>query len=920
MAEEDDFSSLPLTDRWTHKVWKVRKEAYETAAKEFKTAQETDSIVRDFVSDSSLWKGAAADSNVAAQQEGLAALCAFLEIAGKPGCTRTRNETITPIVEKGLTGRPAAKASALEALMLYVELDKADPVIDELIPLLSHKQPKVIVATLSALTSLFHAYGCKTIEPKPVIKQLPKVYGHADKNVRAEAQNLTVELYRWLKDAMKPLFWGELKPVQQTDLEKLFEKVKDEPAPKQERLLRSQQAIEESKPASGTGDEDIGADDAEEPEIDLEPEYMAVDVFTKVPKDLDERLASSKWKDRKDVLDELYAAVNVPAMEDGPFDNIIRGCAKSMKDANIQVVQVAANSIECIAKGLRKKFTKYRNMILSPMLERFKEKKQSVTDALAGACDAVFLATGLTDVLEETLEFLKHKNPLVKLESTKFLTRALKTTREAPQMSEVKLIADAAKALLSDSQEPTRNASAECLGVLWKIMTDRNMLAHLEGVDDIRKAKIVEYRDSAEVRAKWKPKAAPAPKPAAAPAATGKRPATKRPAVAVKKAAPVRAPSPAEDLAPRPTARAPAKPTTTARGLPPPGGGLKKPGLTRPGALASPARKPTAPLADDPPPPPRGLPTPGRGLTARALSKPSITSPPASPRGATPQPSSLSSAERSELADLRAETELLRQQNADLRTDKMRLSSQIHELQNQNAQLIEDHTRDVLSVKAKETQLVRARGDLDDAEERCHGLGREVERLKRQLSISGTGMGGGGEGRGERGGMSPPLGNGTGNGVLGGAGAGPGAGMNGFRRDVRSPDEEGKENSLPRELMLPQRLKSGGANGERERVKSPTEESGPGGRQSPAGFVRPTARPLSGFVRDQGVGSREREGGSSRGSVMGGVSRSGSGSGLAQGGGQGQEGQESWRRAAEVTQNLKARIELMKAKQARGAH
>lgn len=34
MAEQqEDFSSLPLTERATHKLWKVRKEAYEEAAK-----------------------------------------------------------------------------------------------------------------------------------------------------------------------------------------------------------------------------------------------------------------------------------------------------------------------------------------------------------------------------------------------------------------------------------------------------------------------------------------------------------------------------------------------------------------------------------------------------------------------------------------------------------------------------------------------------------------------------------------------------------------------------------------------------------------------------------------------------------------------------------------------------------------------
>lgn len=163
----------------------------------------------------------------------------------------TRQITIATIAEKGLPStRPAAKQASLEALLLYIETDKPDPVIEELLPILSHKQPKVIAATLDALAQIYHAYGCKTIEPKSVLKLLPKVYGHADKNVRAKAQELTVEFYRWLKDAMKPLFWNDLKPVQQQDLDKLFEKVKDEPPPKQERLLRSQQAAKEAAATS----------------------------------------------------------------------------------------------------------------------------------------------------------------------------------------------------------------------------------------------------------------------------------------------------------------------------------------------------------------------------------------------------------------------------------------------------------------------------------------------------------------------------------------------------------------------------------------------------------------------------------------------------------------------------------------------
>ncbi|KAI7559123.1 ARM repeat-containing protein, partial [Hortaea werneckii] len=778
MGEEEEFANLPLPDQFQHKNWKARKGGYETATKEFRTAQPSDPIVREFILESGLWKAAVSDSNVAAQQEALGAYNAFLEASGTEGARKTRSNTVGGIVEKGLTGRPAAKTAAMESLLLLIELDKPDPIIEEILPYLSHKMPKLITAALSALTNIYHAYGCKTVEPKPVIKLLPKVFAHADKNVRAEAQNLTVELYRWLREAMKPLFWGELKEVQQKDLDKLFEPVKAEPQPKQERLLRSQQAAAEAAAATGDngedGEEGGEGEGEEDAGVDLEPEFEAVDVLAKVPKDFTDRLASSKWKDRKEALDELYAAVNVPAIQEGQFDDLIRGCAKSMKDANIAVVTVAANCVECIAKGLRKAFSRYKGTILSPMLERFKEKKASVTDAIAAACDAVFMSTSLSDIQPEVLEALKNKNPQIKEHSAKFLIRCLKATRDAPSLEQTKELSEAGKKLLTESVASLRDAGAEILGVLWKIMTDRNMLNHLDGLDDIRKNKIKEFSDAAEVKAKWKPKAAPPPKAAAAPAGKKPAPGGRRPAPGVKKpAAPAKAasPPPTEDpgeLKPRATSRPGAKPG----GIKPPGSGLKGPsGLAKPGSglkapgagTASPKRQGVV-MDEAPPavPKPAGLGGAGRGLTGRPLGKPSAAAAPPSPSrnvstsedqpASQPTSSGLSSIERQELHDLRAEVDLLRNQTSDLRQDKMKLSSQLAELQVQNAQLIEDHTRDVLQIKAKETQLTRARSDAEAADERAGSLGREVERMKREMSRLGRGQGGGVGGT-----MSPPL-------------------------------------------------------------------------------------------------------------------------------------------------------------------
>lgn len=740
--------------------------------------------------------------------------------------------------------------------------------------------------------------------------------------MRAEAQNLTVELYRWLKDAMKPLFWGELKPVQQTDLDKLFEKVKDD-QPKQERLLRSQQAAVEAAEEAGEAPPEEA--DEEDAAIDLEPEFEAVDVMAKVPANFSERLASSKWKDRKEALDELHAAANHPAIQEGPFDDVMRGLAKSMKDANVACVTVAANCVELLAKGLRKSFQRYRSTIMSPMLERLKEKKQSVTDALAAACDAVVSATGLTDNLEEILEFFKHKTPQVKLESARVLVRCLKNIREVPPPPELKSMADAAKVLLGDSQAPPREAAAEILGTLWKIMTDRNMLPHLDGLDDMRKNKIKEYCDQADVKVKWKPKAAPPPKPAAAPAAKKAAPG-RRPALAAKKAAPapVRPATPEEPpaaapLAARPTSR-PGSKLAPKSGLAAPGSKMRKPGVAP--AAASPRRVPSEDIemSDEPPTPapaPRsGLAAP-RSLAARPLGRPaasfdqSMNEPPAE-HAPPPQaaPSVLSLAERSELSDLRSEAEYLRSQNSELRTDKMRLNSQIHELQNQNAQLIEDHTRDVLGIKAKETQLVRARSDAEAAEERAASLSREVDRLKREVARLGrleregqsmdqhnngysdnnnvNGMGRYDSNMGNMGPPRPPFGRQAG-------------GLS--YSSSREPSGETKDNfdvaaGLERQLSPVSGFRSSNA---------PSLDHTSSGRASPAfvGLQRSASgsRPGSNLEQSHSAGM-----GTESGLQRSSMSRTQSG----EGGTSATGGVESWRRAAEVTQNLKARIEMMK--------
>lgn len=804
---------------------------------------------------------------------------------------RTRTYTIGPIAEKGLPStRPAGKASAQEALLLCVELDKADPVIEELLPILSHKVPKVVAASLAALTLIYHNFGCKIVDPKQTLKALTKVFGHADKNVRAEAQNLTVELYRWLREAIKPLFWADLKPVQQGDLEKLFETVKQDPTPKQERFTRAQQdamAVASAAPAGEGGEEPAGDEfDEEEDAVVVDAFDLAepVDVMKKIPADFHDQLASSKWKDRKEALDALYNVINVPRIKDGPYDDIVRGLAKSMKDANVAVATVAANCVDVLARGLRNGFTKYRSVIMAPMFERLKEKKTTVADALGQALDAVFTTTTLTDCLEEIFEYLKHKNPQIKQETVKFLVRCLRTTRTVPAKAEQKAIADAGTKLLTESAPAIREGAAEILGTLMKILGERAMNPYLDGLDEIRKTKIKEYFGTAEVKAKERPKPIVAPPKPAAPA--GRKVVGKKPATGLKKLAPVAAPPAPEEPPARPAARGiPSKlGAPKAGGLPTPGSGLKlQRKLAGPGSTASPSRRVAAPPEEDVAPPaaaPKfGL---GRGLAGRPIARPPA---PAEPAPApSPAANAMAAAERAELEELRAEKENFNRTVEDMKSERSRLNSTITELQNQNAQLIEDHTRDVLSIKAKETQLVRARSDAETAEGSVQKQQREIERLKRELARALRASA-----------ISPPN-------------ATSDAGSMGMP-DTNSmyQDHIGNGNAASRsglhmgsrfESSRPRSYASATPSEERERENNGMESPGPSSRNG--GLGRRNLSPTYGY---SAVGSPTRS--SARNSNTNFTEDD-------QQQPRSSEPAENWKRAAEVTSQLKARIEQMK--------
>lgn len=124
--QEEDFSSLSISDRLAHKNWKARVSAYETLIKTFQTTgSDTDPAFKPYINDPSLLKKIATDTNAVAQEKGVECLVALVKYAGETA-TKTREAVVPALVDKCLgSTRAGTKNQAIELILQYVEVENS---------------------------------------------------------------------------------------------------------------------------------------------------------------------------------------------------------------------------------------------------------------------------------------------------------------------------------------------------------------------------------------------------------------------------------------------------------------------------------------------------------------------------------------------------------------------------------------------------------------------------------------------------------------------------------------------------------------------------------------------------------------------------------------------------------------------------
>uniref|UniRef100_A0A8C7CF35 Cytoskeleton associated protein 5 n=1 Tax=Oncorhynchus kisutch TaxID=8019 RepID=A0A8C7CF35_ONCKI len=336
-------------------------------------------------------------------------------------------------------------------------------------------------------------FGSKTVTLKPIIKVLPKLFESREKAVRHEAKLLAVEVYRWIRDSLRPPLQN-INSVQLKELEEEWVKVPSS-APRQSRFLRSQQDLrtkfaEQQAVAGSDGDCEDVADSA--PQVDPYELQDPVEILSKLPKDFYVKIEAKKWQERKEALEALAMLAKNPKLDNGDYGDVVRALKRVIgKDTNVILVSLAAKCLAGLAFGLRKNFGTYAGNVVPTILDKFKEKKPAVVQSLQEAIDAVFLTTTLQNLSEDMLAVMDNKNPSIKQQASLFLTRSI--CLSTPSTLPKSLLKPLCAALLKQVNDPApevRDAAIMALGTAMKVAGEKAVNPFLADLDKLKVDKV----------------------------------------------------------------------------------------------------------------------------------------------------------------------------------------------------------------------------------------------------------------------------------------------------------------------------------------------------------------------------------------------------------------------------------------------
>jgi cytoskeleton-associated protein 5 len=491
--QEQEEEKKPLEERVKSKNWKTRKNAYTEIFNILKVAESrTDKIFLDYVN---LYPVMIDDPHASAQETALEVVKILLE--NYEFASNLVPDLFKVILEKCYTSsRAVLKSKAKEMLVLSLEVSNESIGVIEIIKSgLENKNPKFQQASVNILTHLISLFGSFKIEYRSLITLVEKLSESTSPQMRSEVLDFYKELYKWIKDAIKP-YVNRLKDTHQKDLEKAFDeiKAKNGQIPQVTKFLKCDKN-QQNDPS--TNDEIKNKMLLLQEEENIFKNTEAVELFQgKFNEAWAEDIISKdrKWSEKKEMLDNFITASNVMKINNSSKSHVIVSFQKLLKDNNINVVNAVILAINNMAKGLRKDFTEAKEFLM-PLIDKLKEKREKLVQDVFVCLDSLMThCINIEEVIEDLRSFISSASNTIQSKERfcVFLEKVILKTYIQVLRKVGKSLGEIMFKLSDDASPDVRNAALTTIGVIKFRIGDMPISKILNELCDIKKKKVDE--------------------------------------------------------------------------------------------------------------------------------------------------------------------------------------------------------------------------------------------------------------------------------------------------------------------------------------------------------------------------------------------------------------------------------------------
>ncbi|KAE9589871.1 putative CLASP domain, TOG domain-containing protein [Lupinus albus] len=282
----------------------------------------------------------------------------------------------------------------------------------------------------------------------------------------------------------------------------------------------------------GSGPSEESGNDAPT-EIDQYDLVDPVDILTPLEKSgFWEGVKATKWSERKEAVAGLTKLASTIRVSPGDFSEVCRTLKKGLlmieslhkfgsglvillfsvvdvrtkqtisliTDVNIAVAVEAIQAIGNLARGLRTHFSASSRFLLPVLLEKLKEKKPTLSEALTQTLQAMHKAgcISLIEIVEDVKTATKHKVPLVRSLTLAWVAFCIETSNKGVITKVHKDYVPVCMESLNDGTPEVRDAAFSVLAAIAKSVGMRPIERSVEKLDDVRRKKLSEMISGSE--------------------------------------------------------------------------------------------------------------------------------------------------------------------------------------------------------------------------------------------------------------------------------------------------------------------------------------------------------------------------------------------------------------------------------------